>query len=145
MPFPYRQHPRLKNHDYTTPGSYFITVCTKNKQQLLWEPLFVGRDDLGTPSPGIEIHLSEYGKTINKYINSISDNYNDVSVDKYVIMPDHIHLLITLKALSRDSVKVNAKACFFICKHFAEFRGTPLDNPENLCYNTSKSRHRRSE
>ena len=49
MSLPKRKHPRLKQHDYSEPGAYFITVCTKNKAHILSRiavdlPSSVGRD-----------------------------------------------------------------------------------------------------
>lgn len=84
---PKRKHPRLKNYDYSGNGLYFLTLCVKNKEKFLCK--IVGRDVLDTPS----ILLTEKGKIVEKYINSIN-NAEKVSVEKYVIMPDHIHLLL---------------------------------------------------
>lgn len=94
MEYPTRKHPRLNNFDYSNVGAYFITICTKNRQRILCSIASVGRDDLGTPPYSIE--LTQWGEIADKYINSISANYKNVSVDKYVIMPDHIHLLLSL-------------------------------------------------
>ena len=33
---PYRKHTRLKDYDYSTPGAYFITICTKDRKNLFW-------------------------------------------------------------------------------------------------------------
>lgn len=35
MDFPKRKSPRLKEYDYSTPGYYFVTVCTKDKKCVL--------------------------------------------------------------------------------------------------------------
>lgn len=40
--------------------------------------------------------MTEFGKITEKYIENINDVYEYVKVDKYVIMPDHIHLLIII-------------------------------------------------
>lgn len=40
--------------------------------------------------------LLRYGEIADKYINQLNDFYDNISVDKYIIMPDHIHLLITI-------------------------------------------------
>ena len=34
--FPKRKPIRLKNYDYDSPGSYFITICTENRRNLFW-------------------------------------------------------------------------------------------------------------
>ena len=86
-PLPSRKHPRLKNFDYSENGLYFLTLCVKNKEKLLCE--IVGRGVLDAPS----ITLTSIGKNVEKHIETIN-NVEMVSVEKYVIMPDHIHLLI---------------------------------------------------
>ena len=72
---PKRVRPRLKNFDYSENGMYFLTLCVKNKEKLLCK--IVGRDVLDTPS----ILLTEKGKIVEKYINSIN-NAEKVSVEK---------------------------------------------------------------
>ena len=109
MEYPYRRHPRLKSHDYSTSGSYFVTLCIKDRQPILWDNDIVGRDDLGTPLTHRRIELSQKGRIADKYIRTISRNYQNVSIDKYVIMPDHIHLLITLR-ISAMSVERRAES-----------------------------------
>ena len=44
----------------------------------------------------IIVKLTEYGKIAEKYINQLNDFYENISVDDYVIMPNHIHLLINI-------------------------------------------------
>ena len=39
---PKRKHIRIEDYDYSTPGAYFITVCTANREKLFWED--VGAD-----------------------------------------------------------------------------------------------------
>ena len=79
--FPRRKHIRLSNFDYSQKGYYFITVCTRERREILSRILIedgvsVGRDDPGTPIPNkIISQLTEYGKIIEKYINKISEHY----------------------------------------------------------------------
>ncbi|MBR1969863.1 MAG: hypothetical protein IKA17_05865 [Clostridia bacterium] len=49
MQHPTRKHPRLNNFDYSMPGAYFITICTRERQRILCDIIPVGRDDHGTP------------------------------------------------------------------------------------------------
>ena len=77
---------RLINFDYSTKGAYFITICTKNHEYLLWEEGAYSVDD--------GYRLSEYGKTIKFEIENISERYPTLKVDNYVIMPNHIHLIL---------------------------------------------------
>lgn len=84
-----RKPNRLKNYDYSRSGAYFITICTKNRRNLLWE---VGADIIRQPNP----LLSGYGKVVDIAINEINFHYTNLIVDKYVIMPNHIHLIILI-------------------------------------------------
>ncbi|MBR7114036.1 MAG: transposase, partial [Firmicutes bacterium] len=88
MDIPQRKRNRLKSYDYSTPGAYFITVCTKERQNLLWEN--VGASNARPP----QIVLSEYGQTVEAVIQRINRYYPSVSVENYTIMPNHIHLLL---------------------------------------------------
>ena len=59
----------------------------------------VGGDVLDAPK---NVELSPYGKTAEKYIAQLNDFYDDVKVDRYVIMPNHIHILVSITADKRD-------------------------------------------
>jgi len=84
---PKRKQVRLKDYDYSQNGYYFITVCTKDRKLLFWES--VGADI-------IRPNLSNYGKIVDRAINAISSHYPNMKVDEYVIMPDHIHLILKI-------------------------------------------------
>ena len=88
--FPQRKATRLKAYDYSSPGAYFITICTKDRRYILSE-ITVGADALGGPKN----RLTHSGRIVEKYILSTS-NIPGLHVDKYVIMPNHVHLLITV-------------------------------------------------
>jgi len=85
---PQRKHTRLKYYDYSKNGYYFVTICTKDKKPLLGK--IVGRDAHIPP----HIVLSDIGKIVDKYINNANIVYNFITIDKYVIMPNHIHLIV---------------------------------------------------
>ena len=87
---PRRKRIRLEEFDYSTPGAYFITVCTANREKILWNP--VGADIIRPQN----IPLSTIGKIVNQGILQIPAHYENVFVDKYCIMPDHIHLIIRI-------------------------------------------------
>lgn len=88
MELPNRKPTRLKNYDYSSNGIYFVTICTYNKQKILCD--IVGEGLCALPS----IKLTSIGETVNQSILYINKNYNNISVDKYVIMPNHVHLII---------------------------------------------------
>ena len=83
MEFQERKVNRIPEYDYSTCGAYFVTICTQDRKKILSN--IVGD---GSPVP------KPYGMMAEKMIAQIPDKYPSVSVDKYVIMPDHIHLLL---------------------------------------------------
>ena len=42
------------------------------------------------------VELTEYGKIVDEAVNNIEKKYNTIKLDKYVIMPEHIHLLLSI-------------------------------------------------
>ncbi len=88
---PKRKNLRFQGYDYSSEGCYFITICTEHRKNLL--STIVGGDDLGAPK---ELVLKPYGKIVEKYILSIEKAYDSVIVENYIIMPNHIHLLLLI-------------------------------------------------
>lgn len=81
---------RLKDYDYSQNGAYFITVCVNNRLPLLSEICPCDADGQCAPV------LSETGSIAENAILLIPTHYENVSVDNYVIMPNHIHLLVRI-------------------------------------------------
>lgn len=88
--FPNRKHTRLKDYDYSSPGAYFITICTKDKKSIL------GKIVVGDELNKSQIQLFPIGIIANREILKIESHYDNVKVDKFVIMPNHIHLIIVI-------------------------------------------------
>jgi len=85
---PARKPNRLMGYDYSQNGCYFITVCVKDRRELFWcQP--VGARIARPP-------LSDVGEVVRKAIENIPHIYKSISVDKYVIMPNHIHLILMI-------------------------------------------------
>lgn len=97
-----RKPTRLQGYDYSTPGAYFITICVKDRKQLL--STIVGDDAYIVP----QNILSQIGLICDKYINNINTKYENVTVDKYVIMPNHIHMIISLHGTMMASSPTNS-------------------------------------
>ncbi len=85
-----RKPNRLKGYNYSQNGAYFLTLCTKNKQNLFGK--VVGDGILDVP----QMILSDYGKIVEKYVFQISKAYDHIHIDNFVIMPNHIHLLVMI-------------------------------------------------
>ena len=78
---PKRKNLRLKNYSYAENGYYFLTVCTKNRIHILSEIV-------SAPVGTALVKLKPYGEVAENYIKNIP------GIEKYVIMPNHIHMII---------------------------------------------------
>ncbi|MDR0946225.1 MAG: hypothetical protein LBM87_00560 [Ruminococcus sp.] len=90
--YPKRKPNRLKNFDYSQNGTYFITICAKNQALI-----FSDFNDKGF------LELSDIGKCIESTI--INQNKPNINIPLYVIMPNHIHLIIHIKEQTVSSEK----------------------------------------
>ncbi len=80
----HRRSIHLKEYDYSLPGVYFITICTKNKECLLGE--IIDR----------EMKLNDIGKLVQNYWVEIPNHFSNVMLDKFVVMPNHVHGIIII-------------------------------------------------
>ena len=78
---------RLKGYDYSGVGYYFITACTKEKHCIFST---VGRGFPDAP----QVELTKYGKLVEETLIFLNLHSDFARVDKYVIMPNHIHLIL---------------------------------------------------
>ena len=90
MNLPKRKSTRLKGYDYSANGAYFITICTHNRKCILSE--IVGDGVLDVP----QNVLTKCGEISDKYINQLNEFYDYISVEKYIIMPNHIHFILSV-------------------------------------------------
>ena len=93
-----RKITRLVGADYNRNQAVFLTICTKERKCILSRIVGTGVLD------GPQIKLTKYGRIADKYIHQLNDFYDDLSVESYVIMPNHIHIMLRVKgAESRPS------------------------------------------
>ena len=90
MELPKRKSTRLKTFDYSQNGYYFVTVCTHNKK-------CVFSNVVGQWLAPAEVRLTEFGKILNEEIIALEKRYKNIRIDKYVIMPNHIHTIIIIQ------------------------------------------------
>ena len=86
--FPVRKNLRLQEYDYNTPGAYFITFCTHNRRNIL-------SSIVGAIQESPVSRLSICGMIVDSLIRSVPDRFH-VTIDSYVIMPNHVHLMVML-------------------------------------------------
>ena len=80
----HRRSVRLKGYDYASPGAYFVTLCTHERQSLL-----------GQVNEG-EMHLSAYGLTVRACWEDLPRHYPGLELDAFVVMPTHVHAILVL-------------------------------------------------
>ncbi len=91
--FPKRKHPRLDYYNYSSPGAYFVTICTQNRRCILSR--IVGRGLAPAETNGIE--YTAFGKIAEEQLLLLEDRYPCLAIDRYVIMPNHIHAILVLE------------------------------------------------
>lgn len=89
MDLPKRKQMRLKGYDYSQQGAYFITMCTNNRQCL-----FGNIVRCGVPDTLKQMQYSLVGNMVDTVIQNISEKDNNITIDKYIIMPNHIHFIL---------------------------------------------------
>ena len=95
---PKRKELRLKQYDYSTAGAYFITICVQDRKRILSDVIppttAVGVGALDDPKI-FPLRLTETGKIVEKHLLA-SENIPGVKIDRFVIMPDHVHVIVFL-------------------------------------------------
>ena len=81
---------RLDEYDYSQEGVYFVTICVESGRKLLGE--VVGASVLARP----KVHLSNVGGVVEKALIYYNENHPDIRIKNYVIMPNHIHVIIAI-------------------------------------------------
>lgn len=80
----HRQSIRLKNYDYSQPGSYFITICTQDRKCLF-----------GEIKNGV-VNLNKIGELVKNEWLRTSEIRPNIIVDEFVIMPNHLHIILII-------------------------------------------------
>ncbi len=82
---------RLRGYDYSSEASYLLTFNTAQRKRILSEILPGENGRLPT------VKLYPFGIIVEKYILQIESHYPGITLENYVIMPDHVHLLLTVE------------------------------------------------
>ena len=90
---PVRKKIRLQDYDYSEENMYFITICVKNRLQILGKII----ED--------NIKLIKQGNVVKQNINKLEQIYKNIIIDEYIIMPNHIHILILVNY--KDSATIS--------------------------------------
>ena len=82
-----RRPGRLQSFDYATPGAYFITVCTWDRQVILGEVM------------GERVMLSDAGRIVEGTLSALPVHYPEIGLDAFVVMPNQGHGIIILEVV----------------------------------------------
>ncbi|MBQ4599006.1 MAG: hypothetical protein IJB19_03765 [Clostridia bacterium] len=103
---PKRKPTRLPAFDYSSAGAYFVTICTSDRKQILSEiaPTDVTAIPKATNSavgeglapPEYTVKLKPCGKVAQEQLRLLETRFASVTIEDYIIMPDHIHAIILL-------------------------------------------------
>lgn len=94
-----RKNIRLKRYDYSQVGYYFITICTKNRECILSKI----KECRGEHFSSV---LTYEGKIVNKHINEIGKKYFNIVIDEYIVMPNHIHIILIIKSKNSNNISI---------------------------------------
>jgi putative transposase len=80
----HRRSIRLKGHDYSSAGIYFITICTHHREQIF-----------GAIING-EMQLNEFGQIVANHWQWLATQHPYVKLGEWVVMPNHLHGILVL-------------------------------------------------
>jgi putative transposase len=81
---------RLKDWDYRSSGSYFVTICTKNMLSCFGD-IVSGK-----------MELNELGSFADDYLKGINDHKDNVRLINHIIMPNHVHVLLIMNNITKE-------------------------------------------
>ena len=90
---PTRKRLRIIEYDYSKEGMYFITICIKNRLELLGEIKNINY-----------MELTQEGIIVKESIKQIEKRYINVEIDEYVIMPNHIQMILAVKNKTKVTI-----------------------------------------
>ena len=119
---PARKNIRLPGYDYSNTGYYFITICVKDKQELLGTIV-------GTTAPGRpNVELTSLGQCVAETIQNA--NRKNIKIDKYIIMPNHIHMIVVIEQGTDDRRRSSLRQVVRNIKSYVtKWAGFPLWQP----------------
>ena len=106
---PKRKPTRLPHYDYSETGTYFITVCTKDKHCIFGRVL-----DAASEAETPVMQMSHTGLLVWQQIQTMANFYEHIAIDHFVVMPNHIHLLLSIHQSKEETTPANASVPRFV-------------------------------
>ena len=92
-----RRSIRIKDYDYSKSGLYFITICTKDRECIFGMIIDETMD------------LNNYGKIVEAEILETCKIRKEIAIQEYIIMPNHIHLIIEVIDVGAYGIRPTTK------------------------------------
>ena len=73
----HRRSIRLRGYDYSSPGAYFVTICTKERECVLDDPIIAG--------------------IIMDVWHALPGWFPTIALDEFVVMPNHVHFILWIR------------------------------------------------
>ena len=135
---PKRRHSRLKAYDYSRNGCYFITVCTKDREQHLSR--IVGRGL--APADPVRPDLTRIGEILDTQIRALESRFPGIVIDHYVIMPNHFHVLLSIQETAGASPRPTVPSIVGALKSLTTRLANQLDGtPGRIIFQASYHDH----
>lgn len=83
----------MDGYDYGRAGWYFVTMCVAERAEMLGN---IVQECRGAHCAPVRVVLSDAGRIVEYAILQIPKHHQNVSVDKFVVMPNHVHMIIRL-------------------------------------------------
>jgi len=80
----FRKNNRLKKHDYTKPGNYFVTIRVQDMHCVLGH---IAENDMV---------LNKFGLIVVDQLSWLNDHYDFVELNEFVVMPNHVHAIVRI-------------------------------------------------
>jgi len=87
---PERKQNRLHEYNYSQNGYYFITICTKDREECFGKII----DN--------KMVLNKHGKIIEQNWLEIANHFPFITLDQFVVMPNHVHGILVIENIARD-------------------------------------------
>jgi putative transposase len=95
----HRRSVRLKGHDYSRSGAYFVTICAYDRECLFGD---VADDGM---------RLNDYGRVVQACWDEILYHFREVQLDAFVVMPNHVHGILVCTRAEGSTPTRRGTAC----------------------------------
>jgi len=92
--WPQRKNQRLKNYDYSSNGFYFVTICTKLRENFFGKII------------DWKMILNDYGKIAENVFVNLPNHYKNCLIDEYIFMPNHFHWIVIIDNSTKENATI---------------------------------------